>query len=598
MTTAAQALDQAESPPLPRDISPRTFLIGCAVLIALALALRLFHLHQIRPIPLFDHLIGDANSYDQWAQRIAGGEWLSGREVFYQAPLYPYFLAVVYKVSGHGLMATRVVQAIVGSLACGLLAMAGREFFGARVGLVAGTLLAIYPTAIFFDGVIQKSVLDVLLVCLLLYLAGAAFNRPSTARWIGLGGALGLLMLTRENAGVLAIPLLLWAWLAPRTPHVAPRAKTVALVIAGLAVVLFPVALRNAIVGGEFHLTTSQLGPNLYIGNNPHANGAYVPLVYGHASPAQERRDATELAEHALQRSLTPGEVSDYWIDRVKQFIRDDPEAWMALMRAKFVLFWNSTELGDTEDQYAYADWSRILHVLNPVLTFGLLTAAATIGIALTVLRWRRMWLLWAIVLLYAASVITFYVMARYRYPVVPLLILFAAAALVQLFDAARGKSRIEGWAVFLCLLVATAIFLATRPISNDMVRATTYMNIGRVLDEDHQLDEAFAYYSRARDLWPNDALLNVLLGRIRLDQQRPAEALPYFDRAIQIAPEHAPAYVAYGAGLLASGQSDAAAKQFERALALDPTNERARDGLRQARAKSTPSSPEHRFGL
>ena len=153
-------------------------------------------------------------------------------------------------------------------------------------------------------------------------------------------------------------------------------------------------------------------------------------------------------------------------------------------------------------------------------------------------------------------------------------------------------KARVSG---------AVAIVLATRPISKDMVRATTYMNIGRVLDDDRKLDEAFIYYSKARDLWPNDALVNILLGRIRLDQQRPADALPFFDRAIQIAPEHAPAYVAYGAGLLANGQPDAAARQFERALALDPANERAREGLRQARAKltpSAPSNPEDRFGL
>jgi hypothetical protein len=44
-------------------------------------------------------VLGDARGYDQWAQRLADGDWI-GTEVFYQAPLYPYFLGVIYAVAG------------------------------------------------------------------------------------------------------------------------------------------------------------------------------------------------------------------------------------------------------------------------------------------------------------------------------------------------------------------------------------------------------------------------------------------------------------------------------------------------------------------
>ena len=50
-----------------------------------------------------------------------------------------------------------------------------------------------------------------------------------------------------------------------------------------------PVGLRNKAVGGEFHLTTSQLGPNFYIGNHAGAIGTYEALVVGHGSAADER---------------------------------------------------------------------------------------------------------------------------------------------------------------------------------------------------------------------------------------------------------------------------------------------------------------------
>src|SRR5438874_13310546 len=102
-----------------------------------ALAVRLVHVWQIRRSPLFDLLLGDAHGYDEWARRIAGGDWI-GRDVFYQAPLYPYFLAVVYAVVGHSLLAVRIIQAVVGSASCALLALAGERFFTKRIGLVAG----------------------------------------------------------------------------------------------------------------------------------------------------------------------------------------------------------------------------------------------------------------------------------------------------------------------------------------------------------------------------------------------------------------------------------------------------------------------------
>src|SRR5687768_13354729 len=63
-------------------------------------------LWQIETIPLYYNLAGDGRTCDEWAQRIAAGDWL-GSGVFYQAPLYPYFLAVLQFVFGHDLWLIR-----------------------------------------------------------------------------------------------------------------------------------------------------------------------------------------------------------------------------------------------------------------------------------------------------------------------------------------------------------------------------------------------------------------------------------------------------------------------------------------------------------
>jgi len=71
-----------------------------AAILVIAFVLRLFYLIQIESIPLFYHLAGDGRTYDEWAQRIAAGDWL-GQGVFYQAPLYPPFLGGLQRIFVH-----------------------------------------------------------------------------------------------------------------------------------------------------------------------------------------------------------------------------------------------------------------------------------------------------------------------------------------------------------------------------------------------------------------------------------------------------------------------------------------------------------------
>src|SRR5207247_476546 len=108
----------------------------------------------------------------------------------------------------------------------------------------------------------------------------------------------------------------------------------------GLIVVLAPVAIRNYAVGGGVYVTTSQFGSNFYIGNNPRSDGTYMSLRYGRGAPEYERQDATELAQEAMGRSLTPDEVSRYWTRQALSFITSQPAAWLRLLGRKTALLW------------------------------------------------------------------------------------------------------------------------------------------------------------------------------------------------------------------------------------------------------------------
>ena len=115
--------------------------VGFAIF-GVALLLRALHLLAISRAPFFPLLLGDGQGYVLWAQELAAGDWVGDR-IFYQSPLYPYFLGAVFRVFGDSLVAAKIVQALLGSAACVMLAAAGARFFSRRVGVLAGFGLGI-----------------------------------------------------------------------------------------------------------------------------------------------------------------------------------------------------------------------------------------------------------------------------------------------------------------------------------------------------------------------------------------------------------------------------------------------------------------------
>jgi tetratricopeptide (TPR) repeat protein len=512
------------------------------VIFSLALAVRLVHLAQLHGTPFFSVLIGDARGYDEWARRLAGGDWI-GTEVFYQAPLYPYFMGVAYALTGPDAFAVRVIQAVVGSLAAVALACAGWRLFSRRIGIISGVILALYPTAIFFDGLIQKSSLDLFFTCAVLGLVAAIVSGTgrSHASWFLLGITVAALSLTRENALLLAA--LLIAWAASRR-----SLSSVSLLIAGMVLVFLPVIARNASVGGGFYLTTSQFGSNFFIGNNPGSDGTYMALRAGRGAPEFERQDATELAQDATGRTLTPGEVSDYWFDRSLSYIREQPAVWVKLMTRKAALLINTSEMLDTEGQESHGEYSTVLALTSPVGRFGVLVPLALFGMFAVWPRRRELWILYAMLATYAVSVVVFFVMARYRHPLLPFLILFATAGASEAHRFLRTAPRARVMIAVAVALLA-AVVSNRRMLSDDLMRAISEHNLAAALQESGRIDDAIAHYNRA----------------------------------LTIQPDYAPAFNNLGTALMAKGDMPAAVAAFRESFRLQPRSPQARELLAEA---------------
>ena len=543
----------------------RNLLLSVAVL---ALALRLIHVTQIAQSPFADLRLGDAAAYHRWAVRIVAGDWL-GEGVFYQAPLYPYFLAVVYSVFGEGTAMLRFIQAVIGAGSCTLLAAAGMALFG-PAGAMAGALLAVFPTAIFLDGLLEKSALVTFFTAVLLYLLA---GRQTRGRAFLAGIVLGLLSLTRENALLLAIPVVAWYLLGdgrtsgsdgPAGPRrwAWPAAATC---VAGCALMLVPVGARNYAVGGEFHLTTSQFGPNFYIGNHAGARGLYEPLVEGHGAAADERDDAVRLAEAASGRSLGADEVSSYWTGRALEFIRAEPGAWLAQLARKLALAVNAVEIADTEAQEVHAEWSAVLRALSPI-SFGVIFVLGVFGAVTTAPAARRLWFLYAIALAYTLSLVVFYVFARYRFPLVPVLMLLGAGGIAAWREPWARRMRRP--AIAAALIAGALTYLPLEGTRAD--RITNYVNIGNAfLGDRERWDDARAFYDKALAESPRSPAAHYGVGLLLTLQERPQEALPHFRTAVEGWPDNAELRRRYAAALEAVGDSDGAGREFAAAAAI-----------------------------
>jgi Flp pilus assembly protein TadD/4-amino-4-deoxy-L-arabinose transferase-like glycosyltransferase len=560
------------------------------VAFSVAFCLRLLHLWAVSGTPLFSLLLGDALAYDTWAQAIASGNWL-GNGVFYQAPLYPYFLGAVYSVFGHNLVALRVVQVLLGSLGCGLLAVAGQKLFGTRTGLLAGILLAVYPPAIYFDTLIQKAVIEGLLVCALIAAVAGMIQRLTVWRCIGAGAVLGCLALSRENAQLLIPLVLIWAWW-----HQPRRMVHVLCVALGASAVLAPVVIRNAVVGGEFHLSTSQFGPNLYIGNHEGATGAYDPLRNGHGSVADERADATELAERAAGHPLSPGEVSHYWAGRATSWMLSNPGDWVRLTGRKLLLVLNGVESADTEDIYTHAEASPVLQGGLFVLHFGVLAPLGLWGFWLTRNRWRNFWVFWGLTALYAASVVVFFVLDRYRYPLVPFLALFASAGVIGL----PAWWRTSSWHVRTRALLAVGAVAAVCNwplMPKAPLQAATHYNIGSVLQAAGRDAEAEGEYQRALALVPALPAAHGNLGLLYAARGEQDKALLHYQASLKADDQVGDTHNDLGILLASMGKTNEAVEHLRTAVRLEPRNAAFWYNLGTALAQRSPDEAVKAFG-
>ncbi len=542
-----------------------------AAIFLLAFAIRMVYLYEIHDNPFFRHLTLDETAYDQWAQRIAGGEWL-GKDIFYQDPLYPYFLGVVYSVIGRDFLWVRVLQLFIGSVTCVLIYFMGSLIFDRSTGLVAGVIAAIYKPFFYFEAMFLKTFMGVFLICLFVVLLLVTRPRRSFLLWVASGFVLGLLALVRANTLALAGGVVVWLF---ATGSEAERAKHKLIAAAGfmvgLAVVVSCVFARNYIVGKDFVILTSQGGQNFLIGNNPWSlSGRYEPPIFIRPNPRYEQQDFLVRAEILTGRKLKPSEASEYWFGEAFDFIRHQPRRWLRLMWMKFWRFWNWYEIPDNQNFYFFSRYSRLLRW--PLPNFRIVAALGLSGMLLCLPQWRKALLLYLVIILYSATVIAFYVFGRYRLPVVPPLMVFAAYVLSTMPAMITQKKYLRLAAAGLAALVFFKL-LGTHVSPNDYYGddSNAYCRLASVYQVEGKLDDALSAYKRATEIMPYYWASYFGLGEVYEGKGEPDAALENYKLARIYNPGNADICARMGRIYYRKGQLELSAEMYRAATELQP---------------------------
>jgi 4-amino-4-deoxy-L-arabinose transferase-like glycosyltransferase len=292
----------------------------------------------------------------------------------------------------------------------------GRRLFGERAGWIAALAAAVHPPFLGFAALIQTALFEIFWTTLALYFALRAGDAGgASARSAFLAGlAAAVAGLTRPPAlAILAVAP--FAWRAGGLPWRASARRAAAMLL-GSALLLVPWVARNHHVRGAWVLVSSNGGWNLFVGNNP--AGAVDRADLAHAVPPDLRERLMWMNEVEGDRALRRLALD---------YMRAHPAeaARRVLARAK-TLVWFNEEFGKS------SGYSGVLQRLTRGVyraSWAILLPLAIAGMILTRRDARRHLLLYGVIAANAAVILATFFVNRYRAPIEPILILFAAAA-------------------------------------------------------------------------------------------------------------------------------------------------------------------------
>jgi len=385
------------------------------VVFALALVIRVayaFLAPLYDPFLVQDELWGDARDFDELAWNLLEGNGFTQSETYlpssFRPPLYPVLLAALHGIFGPGLVAPRLVQALLGALVVPVGYLIAKRLFGGGVARLTGIGIALHPILIYFGAWIISDTLFVLLFTSTILFAVITAERASILPAVLTGVSLGLSVLTRPQ-GVLLLPLILvWsAWNLKGSAKPKWILYPTFILLSTLAV-LMPWTIRNYGVHKELVFVSTNGGFTFYGANNPDAFGGHVP---GYPPPIE---------------GLSEVERDREYYRLGLQWIRQAPEDFISLLPKKFIRLWSPIQVNIEQKGFSLPGAAIIQGV------YALYLLLATYGATRIGPNWKSASIVLYPILCVVIPGLVYYGGTRYALPLAPFLVVLTAVGLAR----------------------------------------------------------------------------------------------------------------------------------------------------------------------
>ena len=229
---------------------------------------------------------GDQNFYWRQGQDLADGFGFVYRNSYGERvatavhpPLYSAYLGAVSFLGGTSHAWHRLASTLLGVAAVVAVGYAARRIAGNRAGVIAAALAALYPNLWINDAMMLSESMYALTIALVLLTTYRFRDHPSALNVVLLSGSVGLAALTRAEAVLLFVILVVPVVLLTRSVELRRRVTLTVIAAAAGALLLAPWVVRNYLTFESRPLTVSNgSGFVLEIANCDQTYGLAPPL--------------------------------------------------------------------------------------------------------------------------------------------------------------------------------------------------------------------------------------------------------------------------------------------------------------------------------
>ncbi|MBA7465680.1 hypothetical protein ES707_00850 [subsurface metagenome] len=347
-----------------------------------------------------------------------------------RTPIYPLFLSGIYFLFGHSYLAVRIIQSIIGGLTCVVIYFIGKKTVNKNVGFIAATISIFYPFFIYYTGYLLVETLVTFLLAVAIYWLITSVEKPDWKNLSLSGVFMGLAALCKPTAFVF-VPFSVLGFLVILGIRKVSTYRNIAIYLLFFILTLFPWISRNYIVFQRIIPSTTQLGYALLDGS----------MLFN--AEHQRRIEQEEQTNPVLLKGKELSEIErdDYYTREALKFIRHNPKYMLKLALWKFLKFWRLYP--HTESIYTYRH-SKTLLILISLLSYGILLPFSIIGIMFSIRKWKQFTFFYGLIVSFTIIHLIVWSQIRYRLPIMPYMLIFAAFSLNFVMEKARSMKWVK----------------------------------------------------------------------------------------------------------------------------------------------------------